>query len=85
MGKYKYSIKKCDVMDKPALTLFRQLRDKWLEMLKGSDVHAIWDSIYRMHWNDVVYHLLNYMKELAKEKPHPEVGLNSTLFPLYSN
>jgi len=76
MGYYEYSINDCDVIDKPALTLFRQYRDKWLEMLKGSDVHNIWNNIYQMHWNDVVYRLLNRMKKLAKEKPDPEVGLN---------
>ncbi|MFC1693743.1 hypothetical protein ACFL1R_09590 [Candidatus Latescibacterota bacterium] len=82
MGNYDYSINDCDVIDKPALTLFRQHRDKWLEMLKGPDVHAIWTSIYKMHWNDVVYRLLNYMKKLVEEKPHPDVGFNSTFISL---
>jgi len=50
---YEFTIAECDVLDKVALTIFRENRRKWLVWLETDEHHAIWQVLYTMVWRDV--------------------------------
>lgn len=73
-GGYAYPIEQCEVEDKKSLTMFRQMRRKWLDWLKDDEHHAISRSISTIMWNDVAYRTLVFVAE-----SDPKSALNNPL------
>jgi hypothetical protein len=71
---YEFTIAECDVLDKVALTIFRENRRKWLVWLETDEHHAIWQVLYTMVWRDVVFRTI---AELANS--NPQSGLHNSL------
>lgn len=56
---FKHPVDQCDVLDKPALELFRKKKVEWIEKLHGSDVHSVMNQIWSLTWNDTWFRLFN--------------------------
>jgi hypothetical protein len=63
---YEFAIAQCDVIDKAALTTFRERRRIWLVWLETDEHHAIWQVLSTMVWRDVVFRTI---AEIANSNP----------------
>lgn len=76
---YKFPVEKCDVVDRPKLNKFREIRARWLEQLNGDDLHSIWKQLPTLFWNDTVFRVVNEARKIAQSNPHPDVGFNGPI------
>ena len=75
---YKYSIDQCDIFDKEKGEAFRGKRRRWLEWLRGEDLHTISRQIYSMLWHYALFHIVNELRRVSAEEPEEGVGFNKT-------
>ena len=80
---YKYPVEECDVEDKDRLHQFRKMRTKWIEWLRGHDIHSIRPQINKLLWDDVLFRTVNDLRRLAIENPNEDVGFNEAVLSLF--
>ncbi|HEX9790584.1 MAG TPA: hypothetical protein VGA60_07970 [Kiloniellales bacterium] len=80
---FNYPISECDVRkaEIPRLEKFRERFIVWQEWL-SRDEHSIWDQIYGMLWNDMVFRTINECRRLAHNSPSPNVAFNRAVASL---
>ena len=76
---YRYDMDSCDVKNKGKLRRYREMRSKWLEMLRSESANAIWPQIISMNWNEAFWRTINEARRLAIEDPKADVTFNSHL------
>jgi hypothetical protein len=76
---YTYALEDCDIVDKDALTAYRNKRTEWLHLLNGKDDHAVCRQISAMLWNDVVFRVANETRRLSRKAGYPSSSRNWSL------
>jgi hypothetical protein len=72
----------CDVPDRPKLTEFRRLRDRWIRWFSDSTGPSIWGQVATMLWDDAVFRLVKAMWVRASASRDPAVGVNRAVLGL---
>lgn len=76
---YTYALEDCDIVDKVALTAYRNKRTEWLHLLNGKDDHAVCRQISAMLWNDAVFRVANETRRLSRKAGYPSSSRNWSL------
>lgn len=73
---YEFTVEDCDVVDKAGLAVYRAKRSEWLDLLNGTDDHAVWRQISAMLWNDAVFRMANESRRLSRKAGYPSSARN---------
>ena len=73
---YKYSIDKCDIVDKKSGEAYRQCRLKWINWVSGEDSHSISRQIYYMVRDYALFCVVNELRRIAVMEPEEGVSFN---------
>ena len=80
MEKYEYAEAKCQIENQRGLTLYRQLRSKWLTALQTMSPNGIRKQLTHMVWNEAIWRTHNEARRIYDELPDPKtIGFNNEL------
>jgi hypothetical protein len=80
---YKYSLDKCDVVDKTKAVSFREKREQWEFWFSGNDSHSIWNQISTLLWNHALFCTINELRKIAAQDSNAGIAFNSSVMDMF--